>query len=184
MSLALFLAMGILPILDYSNREAPAYMKEPTGGKSRDALFEAKRGDKNSLVACLSAWCARNWFCDSYLSRLSPNETEAGLKPRQKQEPTPQISLFLLHYEERADRQGVYAGAVEAADGGAWVGDEGFAEKVEAGIDENGGGSGFAKFVKQLPEKRIGLFFDSVNADSRAVEGEAFKTSDGIFQIA
>ena len=91
---------------------------------------------------------------------------------------------FLLHYEERADRQGVYAGAVKAADGGAWVGDERFAEKVEAGIDENWGGSGFAKFVKQLPEKRIGLFFDSVNADSRAIEGEAFETRDGIFQIA
>jgi len=115
-----------------------------------------------------------------YLAYRQTNP-KPGSKPLQRQELNPQISAFLLHYEERADRQGVYAGAVEAADGGAWVGDEGFAEKVEAGIDENGGGSGFAKFVKQLPEKRIGLFFDSVNADSRAVEGEAFETRDGIF---
>ena len=107
-----------------------------------------------------------------------------GSKPLQRQEHTPQISAFLLHYQERADREGVYAGAVEAADGGTGVGDERFSEKVEAGVDENWGGSRFAKFVKQFPEQWIGLFFDGVDADSRAVEGEAFKTSDGIFQIA
>ena len=107
-----------------------------------------------------------------------------GSKPLQRQEHTPQISAFLLHYQERADREGVYAGAVEAADGGTGVGDERFSEKVEAGVDENWGRGGFAKFVKQLPEKRIGLFFDSVDTDSRAIKGEAFETRDGIFQIA
>src|SRR6266404_4070500 len=111
------------------------------------------------------------------------NQGRAPSRYKSKSPPR-QISAFLLHYEEGTDGQGVYAGAVEAADGGTGVGDERLAEKVEAGIDENGGGSGFAKFVKQLPEKRIGLFFDSVNADSRAVEGEPFETRDGIFQIA
>ena len=37
LSLALFLAMGNLPILDYSKRESFAYMKEPTQG-NLDAL--------------------------------------------------------------------------------------------------------------------------------------------------
>jgi len=104
-----------------------------------------------------------------------------GSKPLQRQEHTPQISAFLLHYQERADREGVYAGAVEAADGGTGVGDERFSEKVEAGVDENWGRCGFAEFVKQLPEERIGLFFDRVNADGGAVECETFEARDRVF---
>jgi hypothetical protein len=60
--------------------------------------------------------------------------------------------LALLDDEEWANGQGVDAGTVEAADGGAGVGDERFAEEIEAGVDENRSWSRFAKFVKQFPE--------------------------------
>ena len=58
------------------------------------------------------------------------------------------ILLDLLDDEEGADGEDVYTSAVEGADGGARIGDEGFAEKIEAGVDEDGGGRGFAEFVK------------------------------------
>ena len=93
-------------------------------------------------------------------------------------------SRLLLNDEEGADGQGADAGAVEAEDGGARVGDQRFAEKVEAGVDEDRSGSGLAKFVEQTPEERVELFFDGVDADSGAVEGELFESSDGIFQVA
>src|SRR5215467_6937836 len=80
----------------------------------------------------------------------------------------------LFNDEEGADGEDVDAGAVEGTDGGARVGDERFAEEIEAGVDEDGSGGGFAKFVKQFPEAGIGFFFDSVDADGIAVEGETF----------
>ncbi len=55
--------------------------------------------------------------------------------------------LELLDDEEGADGEGVDAGAVEGADGGAGIGDERFAEEIETGVDEDRRRSGFAEFV-------------------------------------
>src|SRR5438309_3535625 len=88
----------------------------------------------------------------------------------------------LFDDEEGADGEGVDAGAIEGADGGARIGDERFAEEVEAGVDEDGGGSGFAEFVEQAPEAGIGFAVDGVNADGVAVEGEAFEAREGFFE--
>src|SRR5215469_13075002 len=84
----------------------------------------------------------------------------------------------LLDEEERAEGEDVDSGAVEAADGAARIGDERFTEKVEGGIDEDRGGSGFAEFVEELPEQRVGFAFDGVDADGASVEGEALDTGD------
>ena len=84
----------------------------------------------------------------------------------------------LLHQEEGAEGEGVDAGAVEAADRAAGVGDEGLAKEIERGVDENGCGSRFAEFVEEFPEERIGLFVDGVNAYFAAVKSEAFETGD------
>src|SRR6266566_4006589 len=98
----------------------------------------------------------------------------------------PKIRLFSnsLHNKEGADGQDVDAGAIEAADGGAGIGDQRLAEKIERCVDEDGSGSGFAEFMEQAPQQRIGLFFHGMNADGGAVEGEAFQTGHGTFQIA
>ena len=85
----------------------------------------------------------------------------------------------LLNEEEGAEGEGVDAGAVEAADGAARVGDEGLAKEIEGSVDENGGRSGFAEFVEEPPEERVGQFFDSVNAHFPAVKSKAFETCDG-----
>ena len=92
----------------------------------------------------------------------------------------PSEKAGLLDQKEGAEGEGVDAGAVEAADGAAGIGDEGFAEEVERGVDEDGGGGGFAEFVEEFPEKRVGLAFDGVDADIVAVEGEAFEAGDGV----
>lgn len=86
----------------------------------------------------------------------------------------------LFDEEEGAEGEGVDAGAEEAANGAAGVGDQGLAEEVEGGVDENGGRSGFAEFVEEFPEERVGLAFDSVNADGVAMEGEALESRDGL----
>ena len=85
----------------------------------------------------------------------------------------------LLDEEEGAEGEGVDTGTVKTADGPTRVGDERFAEKVEGGVDENGGGRGFAEFMKELPEERFGVAFDSVDANGASMEGEALETSDG-----
>jgi len=84
----------------------------------------------------------------------------------------------LLDEEEGAEGEGIDAGAVETADGASRVGDERFAEEVEGGVDENGGGRGFAEFVEELPEEGIGVAFDGVDANRVAVESETLETSD------
>ena len=76
--------------------------------------------------------------------------------------------------------EGVDAGAIEAADGAAGIGDQGLAEKVERGVDENGRGRRFAEFVQQLPENGVGVLLDGVHAHQVSVEGEAFEAADGI----
>jgi hypothetical protein len=84
----------------------------------------------------------------------------------------------LLNQEEGAEGKGVDAGAVETADGAAGIGDEGLAKEIERGVDENGGGSGFAEFVEEFPEERIGFLVDGVNAHFLAVKGETFEAGD------
>ena len=69
----------------------------------------------------------------------------------------------LLHQEEGTEGEGVDAGTVEAAHGATGIGDERLAEKIERGVDENGGGSGFTKFVEEFPEGRIGSPIHGVN---------------------
>lgn len=90
----------------------------------------------------------------------------------------------LLDDEERAECEGVNASAVEGANGGAGIGDERFTKEIEAGVDEDGRGSGFAEFVQQAPEAGVGFLFDGVNADGIAVESETFETRDRIFERA
>ena len=88
----------------------------------------------------------------------------------------------LLHEEEGAEGEGIDAGAVEAADGTARIGDQGFAKKIKGGVDKDGGGGGFAEFVKELPEQRISMLFDGVDADAIAVEGKSLEAGDRGFQ--
>ena len=88
---------------------------------------------------------------------------------------------LLFKYQEGADRQGIHTGAVEAAHGGAWVGDKGLAEEIETSVDQDGGGSSFAKFVEKLPEERVRLFFDRVNANRGAIECETFEARERVF---
>jgi len=57
-------------------------------------------------------------------------------------------SKGLLDHEEGANGEDVDASAIEGTDGSARVGDERFAEEIEAGVDEDGSGSGFAEFVE------------------------------------
>lgn len=54
----------------------------------------------------------------------------------------------LLDDEKGADGENVDASAIEGADGGTGIGDKGFAKEIEAGVDKDRGGSGFAEFVK------------------------------------
>ena len=83
-----------------------------------------------------------------------------------------------LDEEEGAEGQSVDAGAVEAADSAARVGDERFAKEVEGGVNEDGSGGGFAEFVEKFPEERVGVAFDGVNADGIAVKGEALEAGN------
>ena len=92
----------------------------------------------------------------------------------------PPILVELLDKEEGAEGEGVDSSAVEGADSGAGIGDERLAEEIEAGVDEDGGGSKFAEFVEQAPKIGIGFFFDGVNANRGAVEGKTLETGDGI----
>ena len=84
----------------------------------------------------------------------------------------------LFHQQKGAEGEGIYACTVEAADGAAGIGDEGLAKEIERGVDENGGRSGFTKFVEEFPEERIGLLIDGVNTHFIAVKSEAFETGD------
>ena len=88
----------------------------------------------------------------------------------------------LFDKEKGTDGEGIYAGAIETADGTAGIGDEGLAEKVEGSVYENGGGGGFTEFVEEFPEERIGFAVDGVNTNYIAIEGEAFEAGDGIFE--
>ena len=81
----------------------------------------------------------------------------------------------LLHEEEGAEGEGVDAGTVEAADGATGIGDEGLAEQIEGGVDKNGCGSGFAKFVEEFPEERTGLLVDGVNTYFPTLKSKAFE---------
>jgi len=85
----------------------------------------------------------------------------------------------LLDEEERAKGERVNAGAVKTADGAAGVGDERLSEEVEGSVDENGGGRGFAEFVEELPEERVGAAFDGVDANGVAIKSETLETRDG-----
>jgi hypothetical protein len=90
----------------------------------------------------------------------------------------------LLDDEEGAQSQGVDAGAVEAANGFAGIGDQWFAEQVEGGVDEDWGWGGLTEFVKEAPEAGVGVFFDRVDADFAAVEGELFEAGNLIPECA
>ena len=82
------------------------------------------------------------------------------------------LAYSLFDHQEGADCQGVDASAVEGADGGAGIGDEGLAEEIKGCVDEDGCGSGFAEFMEQAPEGGIGFFFDGVNANGAIYTGE------------
>jgi hypothetical protein len=90
--------------------------------------------------------------------------------------------MQLLDEEEGAEGEGIYPGAVERADSGTRIGDEGFTEEIEAGVDENGSRGGFAEFVEEPPETRVGFLFDGMDAKGIAVEGKTFETGEGIFE--
>ena len=47
-------------------------------------------------------------------------------------------------------------------------------------LRESGAG-GFAEFVEEFPEERIGAAIDGMDADNVAEEGEAFESGDRIF---
>lgn len=85
----------------------------------------------------------------------------------------------LLHEQEGAEGEGVDSGAVETADGSAGIGDKRLAKEIERGVDENGGWSGFAEFVQEFPEKRIGSLIDGMNAHLFSVKGESFEAGNG-----
>ena len=61
------------------------------------------------------------------------------------------------------------------------AGDKGLAEEIETSVDQDGSGSGFAKFVEKFPEERVRLFFDRVNANRGAIECETFEARERVF---
>jgi len=76
----LFLTAASMPILDYTQRETLAYMKEPIA-EPRQAPRQAERGSEKALAICRAAGTSRRGVCDSDLSRLSEKNKSAGLKP-------------------------------------------------------------------------------------------------------
>ena len=88
----------------------------------------------------------------------------------------------LLHDKKRAEGKGVNAGGIKTAHSFARIADERLAKEIEGSVDENGSRGEFAEFIEQAPEKRIGSFFDEVNADCGAVESKALEPGDGLFQ--
>ena len=86
----------------------------------------------------------------------------------------------LFDEKKIADGQGVDAGAIKAADGLARIGNKRLAEEIEGGVEEDRGGRALAEFVEQAPEARIGLTFDSVNANLATFEGKAFESGGHI----
>src|ERR1700757_3993532 len=89
--------------------------------------------------------------CSGHFRRIRKRfNTECTEVPRSSQ----RKAAVLLHEKEWAYGEGIDSGAVEAADGAAGSGDEGLAKKIERGVDEDGGGTGFAEFVEEFPEER------------------------------
>ena len=89
----------------------------------------------------------------------------------------------LLHHEERAKGERIDAGAVEAADRFARIGDQRLAEEIEARIHQNRSRRGFAEFVQQPPEAWIRLLLDGVHAHFATVERELLQALDVRFQL-
>ena len=112
--LVLFPAIGNLPILDYSKREWFAYRKEP------------RQGNLNPLHAKQNEELRTRWLYASPLGVLAvvlaiPIYLAGAGNQRGQAENV--IPASLLHNQEGADCQDVGAGTVEAADGGAGIGD-------------------------------------------------------------
>jgi hypothetical protein len=124
--------MGNFPILDYSKRESFAYMKEPTQG-NLDALHAKQHEELRTRWLYASPLGALAVVFA--IPRSSANETkEARVKPRtttSKLHHENAIPASLLHNQERADGQDVRAGTIEAANGGARIGDQRLAKKIE-----------------------------------------------------